>query len=314
MHLYYPDLGRFSCGLGFRLYPYCFWETRDNNCLGVQKGKKIVGRSRRSWKSNEETILIEQLKELVANRNWKTDNDFRPGYLLEEMLALGETGCGFNTATKILDCSDTAWAKVMKKDSSVSRMQYKPWPYYADWLEVFGCDRVVGAPPTDVVHVAAKIEAEDSQPQVGVAEPSASNVAEDEFEMEADNHEPNVDTSKVRATSQSSSKKRTHSQSFGKKEMISALGEIFKAYDDQIGDIVKSITYEAKPAPTPTCKNVFNMLESITELSLDECLDAAELLSKNPQRLEMFIWFHEAARTHYVRHLLAGDFNHKGVT
>ncbi|KAL8498645.1 hypothetical protein ACS0TY_021837 [Phlomoides rotata] len=81
------------------------------------------------------------LKELVASGNWKTENSFRPGYLqrLEEkirlslpgtdirafpninskilmwkkhhgciQLALGETGCGFNTSTKIMDCSDPA--------------------------------------------------------------------------------------------------------------------------------------------------------------------------------------------------------------
>ncbi|KAL8479691.1 hypothetical protein ACS0TY_026569 [Phlomoides rotata] len=256
-------------------------ENTDSNCLGLQKVRKNGGR--RSWKPYEELILMGHLKEMVSSANWKTENGFRSDYLqkLEEkirislpgtdlrafpninskilvwkkhhgciQLALGETGCGFNTSTKILDCSDPAWAKVLKKDHTVAGIRYKPWPYYADWMEVFGCDRAIGAPARDVVDEAAEIEAEDAEPQVGVAEPSPSYVVPsnvvNEAEMEAD--------------------------------------------------------------------NIFNMLDSMGQLSLDECLDAAELLSKNPQRLEMFTGFPDAARVRYVRHLLAGDFDHKGVS
>ncbi|KAL8551700.1 hypothetical protein ACS0TY_000683 [Phlomoides rotata] len=327
-------------------------ENADSNCLGLQKVRKNGGH--RSWKPYEELILMGYLKEMVASANWKTENGFRPCYLqkLEEkirislpgtdlrafpninskilawkkhhgciQLALGETECGFNTSTKILDCSDPAWAKVLKKDPTVAGMRYKPWHYYADWMEVFGCDRAVGAPAQDVADEAAEIEAEGVEPQVGVAEPSPSYVVPsnvvDEAEMEADSNEPNVGTSKARDASQSSSKKRTYSQSFGKKEMITALGEIFRASDDRIGEFVKIIAYEAVPAPTApklTCKDIFNMLDSMGQLSLDECLDAAELLSKNPQHLEMFTGFPDVARVRYVRRLLAGDFDHKGVS
>ncbi|KAL8545273.1 hypothetical protein ACS0TY_005453 [Phlomoides rotata] len=292
-------------------------ENADSNCLGLQKVRKNGGR--RSWKPYEELILMGHLKEMVASANWKTENGFRSGYLqkLEEkirislpgtdlrafpninskilawkkhhgciQLAFGETGCGFNTSTKILDCSDPAWAKVLKKDPTVAGMRYKPWPYYADWMEVFGCDRAVGALARDVVDEATEIEAEDAEPQVGVVEPSPSYIVPsnvvDEAEMEAD-----------------------------------TLGEIFRASDDRIGEFVKTIAYEAVPAPTApklTCKDIFNMLNSMGQLSLDECLDAAELLSKNSQRLKMFTGFPDAARVRYVRRLLAGDFDHKGVS
>ncbi|KAL8513658.1 hypothetical protein ACS0TY_012955 [Phlomoides rotata] len=162
-------------------------ETGDSNYLGNKKSKK--GGVRRSWRPHEEAILMEQLKDLVSSGNWKTDNGFRPGYLqkLEEkmrdaihgtdirafphinskiltwkkhhgciQLALGETGCGFNTSTKILDCIDTTWAKVLRNDPTVAGMRYKAWPYYKDWLEVFGNDRVVGVPAEDVQDVAVE--------------------------------------------------------------------------------------------------------------------------------------------------------------
>ncbi|KAL8473825.1 hypothetical protein ACS0TY_029933 [Phlomoides rotata] len=296
----------------------------------------------KTWRPHEEVILIEQLKELVLSGDWKTDNGFKPGYLqkLEEkievnihvtdimafphinskiltwkkhhgciQLALGETGCGFNTSTKILDCTNTTWIKVIRKDPTVSEMRYKPWPYYEDWMEVFGNDRAVGAPTEDIIDVVVEFEAEIVQPQVSVGQPSASNVAQNEFEMEGEGHEPTVDMSKAAAASQSSSKKRSHAESFGNREMIKALGEIFKSSNDLLGDIVKSIGCQYETNSAQTRKDVFNMLESITDLSLDERLDATDMLSKNTKHLEMFTVLLEAARSHYIRRLRDGDFD-----
>ncbi|KAL8480719.1 hypothetical protein ACS0TY_027311 [Phlomoides rotata] len=324
-------------GVGFL---WLWMETGDSNCLGTKKGKKAG--VRKTWRPHEEAILIKQLKELVSSGNWKTDNGFGPGYLqkLEEkmwanihgtdirafphinfkiltwkkhheciQLALGETGCGFNTSIKILDCTNITWAKVIRKDPTVSGMRYKPWPYYEDWMEVFGNDCVVGEPAEDVMDVVVEFEAKDVQPQVGASEPSASNVAEDEFEMESESHEPTVDMFKSADASQSSSKKGSHAESFGNKEMIKALGDIFKSSDDRLGDIVKSIGCQYESNSAQTRKDVFNMLESFTDLSLDELLDSTDMLSKNTQRLEMFTGLPEAARSCYIRRLLDGDFD-----
>ncbi|KAL8473855.1 hypothetical protein ACS0TY_030639 [Phlomoides rotata] len=218
-------------------------------------------------------------------------------------LALGETGCGFNTSTKILD--------LLRKDPTVSGMRYKLWPYYEDWLEVFGNDRAVGVPAEDVPDVSVEYDTEDIQPQVGAGQPSASNVAHDEFEMEDESYEPTVDMSKAAAASQSSSKKRSHAESFDNKDMITALGEIFKSSNDRLGEVVKSIGCQYETNSAQTRKDVFNMLESITDLSLDERLDAADMLSKNMQRLEMFTGLSEAARSRYIHCLLDGDFDNK---
>ncbi|KAL8549444.1 hypothetical protein ACS0TY_008325 [Phlomoides rotata] len=182
------------------------WRRGIITVWGTKKGKKAG--VRRTSRLHEEAILIEQLEELVSTSNWKNDNGFRPDYLqkLEEkmwvnihgtdirafphinskiltwkeyhgciQLALGETGCGFNT----LDYTDTTWAKVIRKDPTVSGMRYKPLPYYEDWMEVFGNNRAVGAPAENVMDVAIEFKAEDVQPQVGEGEPSASNVTQD---------------------------------------------------------------------------------------------------------------------------------------
>ncbi|KAL8473217.1 hypothetical protein ACS0TY_030154 [Phlomoides rotata] len=191
-------------------------------------------------------------------------------------------------------------------------MRYKPWPYYEEWLEVFGNDRAVGVPAEDVADVAVEYNVEDVQEEVGVGQPSPSNVGhDDDLDMEGESHEPTVAMSKDAAASQSSSKKRSCAESFGNQDMITALGEIFKSSDDRLGEVVKSIGCQYETNSAQTRKDVFNMLESITDLSLDERLDAADMLSKNTQRLEMFSGLPEAARSRYIRRLLDGDFDNK---
>ncbi|KAL6534330.1 hypothetical protein OROHE_013255 [Orobanche hederae] len=160
-------------------------------------------------------MLMAELKELVT-KGWRSDNGFRPGYLtkLEEQMlqripgtnicanphinskisswkklhgclqtALGETGCGFNTTTKVLDVTDEAWAKVLKKDSSIGAMRYKPWPMYKDWLEVFGNERANGKTAEGLIDAVNNLGDEHTQQHNADASPGSSNVIPDEGEF-----------------------------------------------------------------------------------------------------------------------------------
>lgn len=107
--------------------------------------KKELGR--RCWRSNEEKVLLEAVKGLVAE-GWKSDNGFRAGYLrkLEEVLKihfpsanikgkphidskltgwkkcygslvtiLNKSGVGFNLkGDHMIDCDDETWEDLVK--------------------------------------------------------------------------------------------------------------------------------------------------------------------------------------------------------
>ncbi|KAL8502333.1 hypothetical protein ACS0TY_021464 [Phlomoides rotata] len=57
-------------------------ESGGSSSLGLSKKGKKTESNRRTWTPVEEKVLIGLMKELVAN-GWKTENGFKPGYLLK---------------------------------------------------------------------------------------------------------------------------------------------------------------------------------------------------------------------------------------
>ncbi|KAL0463186.1 UNVERIFIED_CONTAM: hypothetical protein Slati_0206200 [Sesamum latifolium] len=53
-------------------------------------------------------------------------------------------GIGWNDTTKMIDTTDDHWANFLKTDASAKNMRFKSWPFYPDWLEIFGKDRATG--------------------------------------------------------------------------------------------------------------------------------------------------------------------------
>ncbi|GFZ18406.1 hypothetical protein Acr_27g0001450 [Actinidia rufa] len=133
---------------------------------------------RRSWTRNEEEVLINALKDIVALGMKVENNTFRSGYLqvLEGKIikALPDTdlratphieskikkwkkvynslfsllslsGIGWNGTDKMLDVmNEEAWDDYVKKDVDAKSLRNKSWPFYEDWLIIFGKDRATG--------------------------------------------------------------------------------------------------------------------------------------------------------------------------
>ncbi|KAL8549880.1 hypothetical protein ACS0TY_008645 [Phlomoides rotata] len=139
--------------------------------------KKSVPTSRRVWTYGEEKELVNALRELVV-KGLKCDNGFKNGYLnlLENMLAvkfpdtdlegdphinskihvwkkqyaclkmmMGVSGIGLNSTTYHIDALPEVWAAHIKADPTARGLKNKSFPFYADWLEIFGNDRATGA-------------------------------------------------------------------------------------------------------------------------------------------------------------------------
>ncbi|GER39740.1 B3 domain-containing protein Os12g0592300 [Striga asiatica] len=161
-------------------------ERTDQNIRNTRRRRADKGR--RSWSKHEEEILIVALKEVVAN-GWKSENGFKTGFLqvLEQELAkklpgtdlkglphinskihvwkkdyssllfmLSRTGMGWNDSTKMVEASDEAWASCVKVDPNARLMRYKSWPYYPDWVNIFGKDRATGEHAEDIGNAASQ--------------------------------------------------------------------------------------------------------------------------------------------------------------
>ncbi|KAL8527401.1 hypothetical protein ACS0TY_005313 [Phlomoides rotata] len=141
-------------------------------------------------------------------------------------------------------------------------------------------DHANGAAAEDVVEAFNQIVNEKNDPNV-VNPPPPNNVILEDVEMDVESQTATGGTSKT--ASMTSKKKRAHSEVVDTKELVTALGDVFKSSNDRLDDIVHSIGYEAH-SPT-SHQNVFSVLEQIPKLTLDECLDASEILCRNTQRM-----------------------------
>ncbi|GFY85421.1 hypothetical protein Acr_04g0001590 [Actinidia rufa] len=94
---------------------------------------------RRSWTRNEEEVLINALKDIVA---------------------LG---------MKMLDVmNEEAWDDYVKKDVDAKSLRNKSWPFYEDWLIIFGKDRATGE---FAESAADAVENMDKEDEVGESVP-----------------------------------------------------------------------------------------------------------------------------------------------
>ncbi|KAL8546945.1 hypothetical protein ACS0TY_006604 [Phlomoides rotata] len=103
--------------------------ANDGPLPGKGSFKKPTTNTRRIWTTHEEKVLINVLKELVK-KGYKSDNGFRTGYLIkcEEIYPL------------------------------MRGMRYKEWPYFPDWIDIFGLDRATGSVAEDVVEMAKRLK------------------------------------------------------------------------------------------------------------------------------------------------------------
>ncbi|KAL8517154.1 hypothetical protein ACS0TY_015389 [Phlomoides rotata] len=142
-------------------------------------------RGSRAWTKVEEDTLIECLIGIVQD-GWKTDNGFKAGFqrALEKAMRkklpgtdivatphinskihvwkkeysnitdlLSKSGIRWNSTTFMVEVEDEGvWDVSRKADPHVKGMRFKTWPYYGQWLEIFGKDRATGehiVDPTD---------------------------------------------------------------------------------------------------------------------------------------------------------------------
>ncbi|XP_012839280.1 PREDICTED: uncharacterized protein LOC105959686 [Erythranthe guttata] len=152
----------------------------NKKTLGVRKTDK----TRRSWSVAEEQALINGLKDLVLT-GWKCDNGFKSGFLgilQHHMLSafsgtdiradphinskihvwkktygslstmMTRSGFGWWDATNTIDVeSDDVWDTYVKTYTNARTMRHKSFPFYKDWLEIFGKDRATGENAEDFV-------------------------------------------------------------------------------------------------------------------------------------------------------------------
>ncbi|XP_057783185.1 uncharacterized protein LOC131001032 [Salvia miltiorrhiza] len=307
-----------------------FNQASPRDETGRGKSKKS-DKTRRSWSVREEEVLLAALKELVV-QGWKSDNGFRAGYLgkLEDAIKnvfpgtdlkgmphihskisiwkrnygslttiLGKSGIGFNVDGKyMIDCDDDQWDLIVKNDRNAAGMRKKSWYYLEDWKEIFGTDRANGAEAEDVADAIYEMNEGDNFDNDGTQ--GDDNV---QFEEETENETADdsvCQPSKNVGAARSGSKKRKAKD--GVDVLVEVLGEISKNADKRVDTIASRIGY--KQDLSKARKEVYEQLNNMPTLTINDKFIAYELLAGDVQALELFMALPEEAKPQYVVHIL----------
>ncbi|KAL8471374.1 hypothetical protein ACS0TY_028869 [Phlomoides rotata] len=74
---------------------------------------------------------------------------------------LSKSGIGWNSTTSMIEVEDEGvWDSCRRVNPHVNGLRYKTWPYYPQWVEIFGKDRATdenGVDPIDIINDMYKI-------------------------------------------------------------------------------------------------------------------------------------------------------------
>ncbi|XP_075493507.1 uncharacterized protein LOC142531298 [Primulina tabacum] len=157
-----------------------YMDSGASSASVVVRSKK-QDKTRRSWNAREEEVLIQALKDVIT-KGWKSENEFKAGYLnllenaMQESIPgnslrgnphinskihvwkktystlvtlLSKSGVGWNDCNNTIDVTDETWETIVKTDPTLRSMRHKQWTHYHDWCEIFGNDRATGERATN---------------------------------------------------------------------------------------------------------------------------------------------------------------------
>ena len=181
-------------------------------------------------------------------------------------------------------------------------MRHKSWPFWEAWNVIFGKDRANGGEAEDVAESAKRLRAQQSvgsQCNENDYHPSFENTPvnnADPLAYDADiNDTGSGNDDKQTSTNKSGSLKRKNISSDDK--LMEFLGNPHSETNSRLEVIAARIRYEFDLGKMR--QEVFNKLETVEGLTLDERYDLCQILGKESHSLEIFMGMPSNARLGY---------------
>ncbi|XP_012844715.1 PREDICTED: uncharacterized protein LOC105964755 [Erythranthe guttata] len=312
--------------------------TGSSSKVVTSKGRST--NTRRTWTLQEEQGLLQALKDIVA-RGWKCDNGFKTGYLatLEGAMSvafpgtdlkaephihskihvwkkyygslstmLSRSGFGCNDSSCTIDMhDDQVWADYIKSDTHARTMRFKAWPYYKDWVIIFGKDCATGE------YAEAFNEAVNN-----LVHPTKGNEhtvfgGDDYSFVDAPNDEFSNDLMSIAgADSASSSKSKPKSKNKRGRtndidaRLVDMMSTFFDKADDKLGRIVNKIGFEFDVSESR--KKVFDALNPFEFLSGENKLHVTKVICESTKNMDIFFSVNEDHKAIMVNMILNGRF------
>ncbi|CAA0820421.1 Unknown protein [Striga hermonthica] len=289
---------------------------------------------RRTWTFEEERALIQGLKDLLA-RGMKADNGFRSGYtlfleqymqqqfpgttiraephisskitvwkknygLLAPLLQSG-SGVGWSETGHLLDVEDAVWNDYVKVYSKAKGLRNKPWPFYSDWVDIFGKDRATGEGAegfADAVQEVLSNTGDDAPTQ---------NVRRGGVGLAFETNDNEIESSSPQGVESSASGK---GKRVGKRkrvkdvevEVVGLLSTLCEKADQRWGQMVERIgvQHDAKEQR----KVLYEALKKIPMLSTEQKFIVTKYFCKNKEEMDVFFSVDEDEKASMVKMIL----------
>ncbi|KAL8509588.1 hypothetical protein ACS0TY_016712 [Phlomoides rotata] len=301
-----------------------------------EKGKSVRGR--RSWSKFEEDALIHCLIDIV-NDGWKTENDFKAGFqrelerLMRKVLPgtdivanphinskihvwkkeygalfdlLSKSGIGWNSTTSMIEVDDEeVWDASRRADPHLKCVRFKSWPYYSQWMEIFGKDRATGenaVDPLDLFNELMRVDLEqegETGEKYVVPAPHGQNEVDDSSSCKP------LDS--AMKTFSKGKKRKTGDADLSM--LVDSLGEFMKFSKEAMikESLSNSKTHDQfESGSKHEQSKLIDILKGINGLKIPDKLKVCDELVQSPLRLELFLSLTSDEQEDYVQMLLDG--------
>ncbi|KAL8484304.1 hypothetical protein ACS0TY_026837 [Phlomoides rotata] len=198
------------------------------------------------------------------------------------------------------DSNDTRWGK-FKADPQVKGIRFKSWPFYSNWLELFGKDRATGENAMDPIDLVNDLLRSDVQEQKGENKEKYNSINPTEVNEEENNSVCMPEGSGKKRISKGIKRKMRDTEI---NSLVESLGGFMKQSHDTFGDIDKGI---GTSADFFFYYNHLNEIMSrIMGLKVADKLKVCDELMQNTNRLDFFMSLPAEEQDEYVWMLLDG--------
>ncbi|CAA0829278.1 Unknown protein [Striga hermonthica] len=309
--------------------------------LMLKGPRKKMDKRRRSWSIKEEEVLINALKDIIS-KGWKCENGFKTGYLrlLERVMmkAFPNTdiraephinskihvwkkhhgslasmirvdGISWDDSTKMIKAREDAWNSYVKIDSNARTMIGKSWPFFPDWCEIFGKDRIIRENAVDFVHeieTPDKGKEKEDAAAAAAAAVEACCIFDEENEMSVCQPENGGGAHTKKKRKAAAAAAAAAASECSSDPFVEAINVFCDKLDARFEDIARRIGYEYDVSTAR--RQVYAELGKIPGISVKDKLTVARFLVNNTGDLDLFFSLPDEDKVEMVRLILTGEY------
>ncbi|KAL8492820.1 hypothetical protein ACS0TY_024134 [Phlomoides rotata] len=209
------------------------------------------------------------------------------------------TGVGFNTTTNSLECTDDLWDAIVKKDPTMRGMQHKEWPYFVDWIDIFGKDRATDETAEEVPEEIGEMAGPNHNPNVNNTQESNDD---NEFDAEGQSGINKTPTRAQEEQEENNASRKGKGVPRSNPRLTKLFGEFYKSTGVRLETIASRIGYDHDLGVTQ--KQIYEQLGNIDGLSIKDKLDVSKIIGGKVETLEIWTTLPDEARVVFVMDIL----------